>query len=98
MRRLLGIERRLPDTSARDILIQIVPLERRKALHRLVLAAHRRKALQPFGFPFGIVAMDDKYAQRNVHEEINLAMPVATMLPYQLKMRTFWRSNSPLLK
>lgn len=60
MRRRLGLPRRLSDTTARDALCQ-VPLDGlRAALHRLVRAAWRRKALAPQGLPFGVVAMDGK--------------------------------------
>ncbi len=60
MRRRLGLPRRLADTTARDALCR-VPLEGlRAALHRLVRAAWRRKALTPQGLPFGVVAMDGK--------------------------------------
>jgi len=60
MRRRLGLPRRLADTTARDALCR-VPLDGlRGALHRLVRAAWRRKALAPVGLPFGVVAMDGK--------------------------------------
>lgn len=60
MRRRLGLPRRLADTTARDLLCR-VPLEGlRAALHRLVRAAWRRKALAPVGLPFGVVALDGK--------------------------------------
>ena len=60
MRRRLGLPRRLADTTARDALCR-VPLEGlRAALHRLVRAAWRRKALAPVGLPFGVVALDGK--------------------------------------
>jgi hypothetical protein len=59
-RRLLAVPRRLADTTARDALCR-VPLEGlRAALHRLVRAAWRRKALAPVGLPFGVVALDGK--------------------------------------
>jgi len=60
MRRRLGLPRRLSDTTARDALCR-VPLEGlRAALHRLVKAAWRRKALQPVGLPVSVVALDGK--------------------------------------
>jgi hypothetical protein len=77
MRRQLGIARRLPDTTLRDTLVCLDPQELRRPLQRQAKAAHRRKALQPFGLPFGVVAMDgkgtaatawdDRYAQRQPH-------------------------------
>ena len=79
MRRRLRIARRLPDTTARDLLCRLSPTEVRKALHRLVRRAQRRKALAPVGLPFGMVAMDgkntaieacdDRYAQRQPQAE-----------------------------
>jgi hypothetical protein len=60
MRKMLGLPRRLADTTARDALCR-VPLEGlRGALHRLVHAAWRRKALVPVGLPVGVVALDGK--------------------------------------
>lgn len=79
MRRRLGVMRRLPDTTARDLLCRLLPTEVRQALHRLVRKAHRRKALAPVGLPFGMAAMDGKctavegcddlYAQRQPRAE-----------------------------
>jgi hypothetical protein len=60
MRRRLGLLRRLSDTTARDALCR-VPLDGlRSALHRLVRAAWRRKALQPVGLPVSVLALDGK--------------------------------------
>jgi hypothetical protein len=60
MRRRLGLVRRLSDTTARDALCR-VPLDGlRSALHRLVRAAWRRKALQPVGLPVSVLALDGK--------------------------------------
>jgi hypothetical protein len=59
-RRLLGLPRRLADTTARDALCR-VPLDGLRAvLHRAARAAWRRKALEPVGLPFGVVALDGK--------------------------------------
>jgi predicted transposase YbfD/YdcC len=79
MARLLGINRRVPDTTLRDLLIAMDPQELRKPLHATIRAAHRRKALEPFKLPFGVVSMDgkgtalpscdDKYAQRQTKAE-----------------------------
>jgi len=60
-RRTLGIRRRLPDTTARSALLGLEPDDLRTALWLQVRAAHRRKALQPDGLPFGVVAMDGKF-------------------------------------
>ncbi len=59
-RKLLGVARRVPDTTLRDTLCRLAPDALRGALHRLVHAAWRRKALSPVGLPFGVVAMDGK--------------------------------------
>lgn len=61
MRRKLGIPRRIADTTMRNTLVKLDPEEFRKALRRQTKAAHKRKALMPDGFPFGVVALDGKY-------------------------------------
>ena len=79
-RRWLGIDRRVPDTTLRDALGRIRPPDLISSLHAIVLAAHRRKALQPSeGLPFGFVSLDGKgfsipgcddfYAQRQTQDE-----------------------------
>jgi len=75
MSRMLGLNRRLPDTTMRDTLVNIEPNQLRQCIHRQVKAAQRRKALRPEGLPFGVVAIDgkstaietwdNKYAQRH---------------------------------
>jgi hypothetical protein len=77
MRRQLRIARRLPDTTLRDALVAVDPQELRRPLWCQAKAAQRRKALEPFRLPFGVVAMDgkgtaatawdDEYAQRQPH-------------------------------
>lgn len=79
MRRALGLTGRLPDTTARDLLCRLSPNALRQALYRVVRKAHRRKALQPEGLPFGVSALDGKgtalpswegpYAQYQPHGE-----------------------------
>ncbi len=59
-RRQLGLKRRLADTTARDALCAVSLDGVRSALHRLVHAAARRKALEPEGLPVRVVAMDGK--------------------------------------
>ena len=60
IRRVLGLPGRLPDTTMRDALCR-VPLDGlRAALHRLVHAAWRRKALGPVGLPVSVAALDGK--------------------------------------
>jgi hypothetical protein len=60
VRRMLRIPRRTPDSTLRHLLIKLEPNELRHRLHGQVKAAHRRKALSPFGLPFGQVALDGR--------------------------------------
>lgn len=59
-RRLLGLPRRLADTTARDALCRVSLDGLRAVLHRAVRAAWRRKALAPVGLPVSVVALDGK--------------------------------------
>jgi len=61
MRKKLGIKRRIPDTTMRNMAVKMAPNEFRKAMRRQTKTAHKRKALMPDGFPFGVVAIDGKY-------------------------------------
>lgn len=77
MRRRLGMARRVPDTTLRTTAAQMEPAALRSSIRSQVRAAHRRKALEPFGLPFGMAAIDGKstaigawnqtYAQRQPH-------------------------------
>jgi predicted transposase YbfD/YdcC len=79
VRRRLGITRRIPDTTLHDALSMLAPDDLRPVLHRATRAARRRKALDPDGLPFGVVALDGKdtvvpacddfFAQRQTHDE-----------------------------
>jgi hypothetical protein len=60
VRRLLKIERRVPDTTMRDVLVKQSPHEARRALRSMIKAAHRRKALESELFPFGVISIDGK--------------------------------------
>lgn len=60
MRRLLGVRRRLPDTTLRSALCTVEPDRLRKPLHALVKKAQRRKALESGELPFGVVSLDGK--------------------------------------
>lgn len=61
MRKKLGITKRVPDTTMRNTTVKLDPGEFRKCLRRQTKVAHKRKALMPDGFPFGVVAVDGKY-------------------------------------
>lgn len=79
MRRCLGISRRVPDTTLRDALLVAKPDTLRSGIHNQIKAAHRRKALEPVGLPFGVAgldgknvtleAWDDVYAQRHTYKD-----------------------------
>ena len=84
MRRWLGIARRVPDTTLRDLLCRLSPMQLRRHLHAALLpkqsrAAIRRKALSECALPFGVAALDGKatavpscddfYAQRQTQSE-----------------------------
>jgi hypothetical protein len=60
LRRLLGIRRRVPDTTLRDTLCSVDPQQLRKPLHAVIRAAQKRGALEPDQLPFGVVALDGK--------------------------------------
>ncbi|MEO8902271.1 MAG: ISAs1 family transposase, partial [Polyangiaceae bacterium] len=59
-RRLLGVQRRLPDTTLRNALCTVEPSALRAPLHALVRKAQRRKAIEPSELPFGVVSLDGK--------------------------------------
>jgi hypothetical protein len=59
-RRGLRLKRRLPDTTARSLLVGLLPDDRRAVIHRQVRAAHRRKQLRPDGLPCGVVSVDGR--------------------------------------
>jgi hypothetical protein len=77
LRRVVALPRRVPDTTLRDAVVGIQPAALSPCLHAVAKAAQRRKALEPDGLPFGVVAMDgkgtatyvwdDNYAQRQPH-------------------------------
>ena len=60
-RKALGIARRLPDTTARDLLVALDPRELQRVLVRQVRRkAHRRRALEPSALPWGVLSLDGK--------------------------------------
>jgi len=89
VRRRLRVSRRLPDTTAREILCGLVPQSVVFLLHRLVSCALRRKAINHDGLPFGVVSLDGKatalpsvddwYAQRQTHDGGKLTGVVRTL-------------------
>jgi len=64
-RRLVGILRRVPDTTMRDLLLRSDPEQLRSALHRLVRRARERGALSLDGLPFGVLSLDGKVVATN---------------------------------
>lgn len=60
-RRIFGIQRRIPDTTLRDLLVRLDSRGLRQIIYAQVKQAVRRKSLAPDGFPCGIVAIDGKY-------------------------------------
>lgn len=82
-RRQLGIKKRIPDTSLRDVLCRMEMGSLRQCLHLMMASAWRRKALEPVGLPFHMLVLDgkstalpcwdDEYVQRVVHAEKHLA-------------------------
>jgi predicted transposase YbfD/YdcC len=77
-RKVLGVTRRVPDTTLRDLLCRIHPDGLRACLHRAIKAALRRKAIHLEGMPFHMVALDgkttalpnwdNKYAKRTTND------------------------------
>lgn len=58
--RMLGIHKRVPDTTMRDLLVQIDVDALRPLIRRLCRRAIRSKSLAPVGLPFGVVSMDGR--------------------------------------
>ena len=89
MRRWLGIGRRVPDTTLRELLCRLRPAALRPHLHAVIRAAIRRKALSERLLPFGVVSLDGKgtalpscddfYAQRQSQSETRLVGVVRTV-------------------
>jgi hypothetical protein len=79
IRRRFGINRRLPDTTLRDILCELPEESVLTLLERAVSAARRSKSLECVELPFHVAAMDGKstwtpgwdglYAQKHEPEE-----------------------------
>ncbi len=69
MLKKLGIKKRIPDTTMRNVAVKMEPEEFRECIRRQTKAAHKRKALMPDGFPFGVVAVDGKYTPIDAWDE-----------------------------
>jgi hypothetical protein len=66
VRRLLGISRRVPDTTIRDFLVNVSVEELQELLHIVGYDAWRRKMLPKHPqFPFHALSMDGKYPSFN---------------------------------
>lgn len=64
VRRLLGLPRRIPDTTLRDFLTKLDPVKLQNMLWVVGYDANRRKALRQrtdVEIPFGVVSSDGKY-------------------------------------
>jgi len=82
-RRQLGIKKRIPDTSLRDVICRMEMDSLRQCLHLMMASAWRRKAIEPMGLPFHMLVLDgkstalpcwdDQYVQKVVHEEKHFA-------------------------
>lgn len=59
-RRALGLRRRAPDTTMRDVLVQVAPASLRGRIYRQIRVACRRKAIAADVLPFGVLSMDGK--------------------------------------
>lgn len=69
MRKLLGIWRRVPDTTMRDALVRLPVDSVRKVLYRMCKAAWRRKALEPVGLPMHATSMDGKATATSIFDD-----------------------------
>ena len=64
IRKLLGIPRRVPDTTLRDFLTKLDPMKLHTMLYVVGYDANRRKALRQrddIDIPFGVLSGDGKY-------------------------------------
>ena len=79
VRHKLGMPRRLPDTTARDLCCRLEPDSLRQLMVRGIRVAHGRKALSHDALPMGVVSLDgkatvlpscdDRYAQRQSQDD-----------------------------
>jgi predicted transposase YbfD/YdcC len=69
MRRKLGIVRRVPDTTMRDLVMRTELAGPRSLLHRQTKRAQRSKALAPVGLPCGMASFDGKTVMTDLPDE-----------------------------
>jgi hypothetical protein len=69
IKKLFGVWRPLPDTTARDALVRTSVDSVRKVLYRMCKAAWRRKALEPDGLPLHAVSMDGKSTSTSIFDD-----------------------------
>ena len=60
-RRVFGIQKRIPDTTLRDLLVRLDQKGLRHLIYAQVKLAVRRKSLLPDGLPCGVIAIDGKW-------------------------------------
>lgn len=65
-RRVFGIQKRVPDTTLRDLLVRLDSKGLRQLIHTQVKQAVRRKSLTPDGLPCGVVAIDGKHVATSI--------------------------------
>ena len=68
MRRKLGISRRVPDTTMREMAVATPWESVRDVLHGQARAARRKKQLEPVGLPCGVLAIDGKTTMTNMDD------------------------------
>ena len=56
----LNLQRHMPDTTIRDVLVQVAPDGLRSRIYGQIRAACRRKAITADELPFGVLSMDGK--------------------------------------
>lgn len=77
MRRVLGFNRCIPDTTMRDTLIKVGINSLRRVLQQTVFIAIRRKALAAIGLPFHIVALDGKKTCTRIKDSGRFAQTIS---------------------
>lgn len=86
-RNSLGIQRRLPDTTARDLLMALKPNDIRGLLRHSIKIAFRRKQLRP-DLPLRIVSMDGKHSSTWLFDDPQAAEKFGQMQGSRAVVRT----------